>query len=144
MAVHEMKIGGQLIGDEHPTYFIADIAANHDGDLNRAIDLIHLSAEAGADAAKFQNFRAPEIVSDFGFRSMEDQKSHQSKWQKSVFEVYESASIPLQWSEDLKQACVEAGIHYFSSPYDFEAVDLLEGFFPAIKIGSGDITWLEI
>jgi len=75
---------------------------------------------------------------------MEDQRSHQAKWKQSVFEVYEGASIPFQWSEELKQACIEADIHYFSSPYDFEAVDLLEGFFPAIKIGSGDITWLEI
>jgi N-acetylneuraminate synthase len=144
MAMREMKIGDRMIGDGHPTYFIADIAANHDGDLSRAVDLVHLAAEAGADAAKFQNFRAPEIVSDYGFRSMEDQKSHQAKWKKSVFEVYEGASIPFQWSEELKQACEEAGIHYFSSPYDFDAVNLLEGFFPAIKIGSGDITWLEI
>lgn len=144
MALNEMKIGDRLIGDRHPTYFIADVAANHDGDLNRAIDLINLAAEAGADAAKFQNFRAPEIVSDYGFRSMEDQKSHQAKWNKSVFEVYQGASIPFAWSEELKQACLDAGIHYFSSPYDFEAVELLEAYFPAIKIGSGDITWLEI
>ncbi|MFV2044046.1 MAG: N-acetylneuraminate synthase family protein, partial [Anaerolineales bacterium] len=98
----------------------------------------------GADAAKFQNFRAPEIVSEYGFRSMDDQVSHQAKWGKSVFEVYEGASIPFEWSAELEEECNEAGIHYFSSPYDFEAVDELEHFFPAIKIGSGDITWLEI
>lgn len=144
MAMNEIKIGERLIGGEHPTYFIADIAANHDGDLKRALDLIQLAAEAGADAAKFQNFRAPKIVSDYGFRSMQDERSHQARWKKSVFEVYEGGSIPFKWSEKLKQACMDAGVHYFSSPYDFEAVDLLEGFFPAIKIGSGDITWLEI
>lgn len=142
--MNEIRVGERLIGGEHPTYFIADIAANHDGDLKRALDLIQLAAEAGADAAKFQNFRAPEIVSDYGFRSMQDERSHQAKWKKSVFEVYQGGSIPFQWSERLKQACMDLGIHYFSSPYDFEAVDLLEGFFPAIKIGSGDITWLEI
>jgi len=140
----EIKIGSRLIGDEHPTYFIADIGANHDGDLERAKDLIHLVAEAGADAAKFQNFRAPEIVSDYGFTHMNSQVSHQAKWKKSVFEVYQSASIPFEWSAKLGAVCDEAGIDYFSSPYDFEAVDQLEMYFPAIKIGSGDITWVEI
>jgi N-acetylneuraminate synthase len=140
----EIKIQDRLIGDLNPTYFIADIAANHDGDLGRAKELIRMVAEAGADAAKFQNFRAPEIVSDFGFRSMDSQVSHQAKWGQSVFDVYQGASIPFEWSAELGEACDEAGIHYFSSPYDFEAVDLLEQYFPAIKIGSGDITWLEI
>ncbi|MFV1858022.1 MAG: N-acetylneuraminate synthase family protein [Anaerolineales bacterium] len=140
----EIKIKDRAIGGNNPTYFIADISANHDGDLERAKELIHLAAEMGADAAKFQNFRAPEIVSDYGFRSMDDQVSHQAKWRKSVFEVYEGASIPFEWSAELGEECDEAGIHYFSSPYDFEAVDELEHFFPAIKIGSGDITWLEI
>lgn len=54
----EIKIGSRTIGDQHPTYFIADIAANHDGDLERAKVLIRLAKEAGADAAKFQNFKA--------------------------------------------------------------------------------------
>jgi len=140
----EISIAGRRIGGNHPTYFIADISANHDGDLERARALIRLAAEAGADAAKFQNFRAPEIVSDYGFRSMPAQASHQAKWKKSVFEVYAEASIPFEWSVELGEECSEAGIHYFSSPYDFEAVDRLEGYFPAIKIGSGDITWIEI
>jgi N-acetylneuraminate synthase len=140
----EIKISDKTVGEGHPTYFIADISANHDGDLERAKELIRLAAEMGANAAKFQNFRAPEIVSDYGFRSMEDQVSHQAKWQESVFEVYQAASIPFEWSAELGEECDEAGIHYFSSPYDFEAVDELEHFFPAIKIGSGDITWLEI
>ena len=139
-----LQIGGRTVGEDNPTYFIADIGANHDGELSRAVDLIHLVAEAGGDAAKFQNFRAPEIVSDYGFRTMDSQVSHQSEWRKSVFDVYSDASIPFEWSEELKAACEEAGIDYFSSPYDFEAVDMLEPLFPAIKIGSGDITWLEI
>ena len=65
----DVKIGDHLVGPDFPTYFIADISANHDGDLNRAKLLIHLAKEAGADAAKFQNFRAPKIVSDYGFQS---------------------------------------------------------------------------
>jgi sialic acid synthase SpsE len=59
-----MQILDTPIGEGHPTYFIADIAANHDGDLARAQDLIHRCAQAGANAAKFQHFRAETIVSD--------------------------------------------------------------------------------
>ncbi len=142
--MRQLKIGERWVGDAHPTYFVADIAANHDGDLARAKDLVHLAAEAGADAAKFQNFRAAKIVSDYGFTHMDSQVSHQAKWKKSVFQVYDDASVSFDWTPELKSACDDAGIHYFSSPYDFEAVDMLEAYVPAYKIGSGDITWLEI
>jgi sialic acid synthase SpsE len=141
----EMRVGERVIGDSHPTYFIADIAANHDGDLARAGDLIHLAAQAGADAAKFQHFRAAHIVSDYGFRALGSQKSHQSEWKKSVYEVYEAASLPWEWTESLQRACHEAGIHFFSAPYDAEAIEMLDRMgVPAFKMGSGDITWPAI
>lgn len=139
-----VTIGSRLVGDGQPTYFVADIAANHDGDLERAKDLIHLAAEAGADAAKFQNFQARMIVSDRGFRSLGGQQSHQATWTRSVYEVYQAASVGLDWTSDLLAASRNAGIDYFSSPYDFDAVDALSDVMPAIKIGSGDITWIEI
>ena len=138
-----LTIGNRSIGGEHPTYFIADIAANHDGSLERAKMLIRLARDAGADAAKFQNFQAPKIVSDYGFSHMNAQVSHQAKWKKSVSEVYASASVPFEWTPILKETCDACGIDYFSSPYDFEAIDMLDPFVPAYKIGSGDITWIE-
>jgi N-acetylneuraminate synthase len=140
----KIQIGTHHISENDPTYFIADISANHDGDLERARHLIRLAKEAGADAAKFQNFRAPKIVSDYGFKEMRGQLSHQSTWKKSVFEVYQDASIPLEWTPTLKEECDRVGIDYFSSPYDFDSVDMLESYVPAYKIGSGDITWPEI
>lgn len=140
----DIQIGAHLIGDIFPTYFIADISANHDGDLERAKKLIHLAKEAGADAAKFQNFRAPQIVSDYGFKALGGQLSHQASWKKSVFEVYQDASIPFEWTPTLVEECNEVGIDYFSSPYDFDAVDMLDPYVPAHKIGSGDITWVEM
>ncbi len=139
----EIQIGNHTIGLRHPTYFIADIAANHDGDLERAKLLIRLAKEAGADAAKFQNFRAPQIVSDYGFKAMNSQVSHQASWKKSVFEVYADASIPFEWTPILKETCDEVGIDYFSSPYDFEAIDMLDPYVPAYKAGSGEIDWIE-
>ena len=139
----DIQIGSHRLGKDHPTYFIADISANHDGDLERAKMLIRLVKESGADAAKFQNFRAPEIVSDFGFKGMGTQVTHQATWEKSVFKVYQDASIPFEWTPVLKDECDREGIDYFSSPYDFEAIDMLDPYVPAYKIGSGDITWLE-
>jgi N-acetylneuraminate synthase len=137
----EIKILDRKIGPDTPTYFIADIAANHDGDLDRAIELIRLAAEAGAEGAKFQNFRAPKIVSDYGFRNMDSQVSHQASWKKSVVEVYDGASVPFEWTPILKDACDEFNIHYFSSPYDYEAIDMLDAYVPAYKAGSGLISW---
>jgi sialic acid synthase SpsE len=139
-----LNIAGKQIGRDEPTYFIADIAANHDGDLQRAIDLIYLAAEAGADAAKFQHFKAESIVSDNGFRSLGGAQSHQAKWQKSVFEIYKDASVDLGWTPTLVETCKKAGITFFTSPYAFDLVDELDPYVPAYKIGSGDITWLEI
>jgi sialic acid synthase SpsE len=139
-----IRIGQHNIGLLEPTYFIADIAANHDGNLSKAIDLINLCAEAGANAAKFQNFDARTIVSDFGFAALDGQQSHQSKWSKSVSKVYEDATLPLEWTKLLKEACDNASIDYFTSPYDLNFLEPLAEFVCAWKLGSGDITWHEM
>lgn len=138
------KIGERIVGEQERPYFIADIAANHDGDLQRAYKLIELAKEAGADAAKFQNFKAELIVSKRGFESMGHQLSHQASWEKSVFEVYQDASLSDDWSHLLAEKCKEVGIEYMTSPYDFVSVDLANNYVSAFKIGSGDITWTDI
>ena len=137
------KIGNHDIGTDEPTYFIADIAANHDGDLDRALQLMTLSKDAGADAAKFQHFRAEHIVSDYGFKSLGGQQDHQASWAKSVFEVYQDASLPWEWTATLAEHAKAIGIEFMSSPYDFEAVAHLAPYVNAVKVGSGDINWLE-
>ena len=137
----KFQIGDKSIGGKSPTYFIADIAANHDGDLERAKTLIYLCAEAGADAAKFQHFTADTIVSDRGFRALSGGQSHQSSWKKPVFEVYKDASVSLDWTQSLKETCDKAGVAFFTSPYSTALVEHIDPFVPAYKIGSGDITW---
>lgn len=142
--MNKIKIGNKFIGETEKPYFIADIAANHDGSIDRAFKLIELVKEAGADAAKFQNFKAEKIVSRTEFESFGNQLSHQSSWKKSVYEVYEEASIPDDWTQKLKQKCDDVGIEYMTSPYDSESIDLADQYVNAFKIGSGDITWIEI
>jgi len=141
--VNGFTLGSDCIGPEYSTYFIADIAANHDGDLQRAKDLMTLAKEAGADCAKFQHFRAPFIVSDYGFRSLGQQQSHQATWEKSVFEVYQDASLPWEWTAELAAHAQEISIEFMSAPYDLEAVDHLDPYVNAYKVGSGDINWIE-
>ena len=97
-----IKINNKTININSPTYFIADIAANHDGKLQRAKKLIRLCAKAGANAAKFQHFKAETIVSDFGFKRL-GKKTHQKKWKQSVFDVYKKASINNNWTKILKK-----------------------------------------
>jgi len=126
------------------TYFIADISANHDGDLDRAKHLCNLAKEAGADAAKFQHFKAETIVSDEGFKRLGGKQSHQSKWNKSVFEVYQDASVPKDWTPILKEHCDSIDIDFFTTPYDLDYIDKLDYYVGMYKIGSGDVTWLHM
>ncbi len=127
----------------HYPYFIADIAANHDGSLQRAKDLIWLAKEAGADCAKFQHFLADKIVNDKEFKKIDELETHQSKWKKSVSEIYDDYHFKREWTLEIKEECDKADIDFSSSPYDAEAVDLIRDITPFIKIGSGDVSWLQ-
>ena len=138
-----IMINERIIDINSPTYFVADIAANHNGNLNTAKELIWLAKEAGADAVKFQHFLANKIVSDYGFKQLGQQSSHQAKWKKSVYETYKDAEFNRDWNEVLAEESRKAGIDFFTSPYDFEAVASVDSFVPAYKIGSGDITWID-
>ena len=139
----KIKVGKKIISNFHKTYFIADIAANHDGSLSKAKKLIRLCAKAGANCAKFQHFKAETIVSDHGFRKIK-RLSHQKKWKQSVFEVYKKASINPKWTKVLNQECKKNKIDFMTAPYDLDYVDQVQKYICAYKIGSGDINWKEI
>ena len=138
-----IKINKRIISENKPTYFIADIAANHDGSLSRAKKLIRLAAKAGADAVKFQHFKADTIVNKAYFDNKK-KTAHQSKWKDSVYDVYKKASINNQWNKQLRNECDKCNIDFLTSPYDLNYVDDVNKFIAAYKIGSGDITWKEI
>ena len=142
--MNKLKIGKKFIGDDYKTYFIADIGANHDGSLTRAKKLIELAKKSGADAAKFQHFSAKTIVSDYGFKNLNGLNTHQKKWKKSVFQVYQSASINKDWTKILYNHCKKLKIEFMTSPYALDIVDEINPYVNAIKIGSGDITWNDI
>lgn len=137
------RIGDRFAGDGYPTYFIADITANLNGSLVRAKRQIRFAAQAGADAVKFQHFQASKVVSDYGFRALGVDGSRQSS-RNSLVETYDEVSLPWAWTSELKTYCDEHAIEFLSTPYDFEAADMLDDYVQAYKIGSGDITWLEM
>lgn len=139
-----IKIGEDFIGDNYPTYFIADIAANHDGSIERAKKLITLAKENGANAVKFQHHNVKKYVSDLGFKNIGSKKSHQAKWKKSIFEIYKDAEVPRKWTSDLVDHCKKTGITFFTTPYDLDTLRYIAPYVPAIKIGSGDINWHEM
>ena len=140
----ELHVADTTIALDKPTYFIADIASNHDGDLERAKALIWHVRDAGGDAAKFQHFTARDLVSDKGFRQLDVSAKHQDAWGKSVYDVYEENEYRREWDDVLKAECDAAGIHFMTSPYDKAAIDTVDPLVPAFKIGSGDITTPEI
>ena len=140
----QISIDGRKISKSSPVYFIAEIGSNFDQDLSRAKDLIYMAKEAGADAAKFQHYTAQSLVSDVGFKGLAANNSHQSSWKKSVYDTYDDASLNQDWTEILRDTCADAGLAFFTSPYSFDLVDLVDDFVPAHKIGSGDITWTGI
>ena len=137
-----MKIADREIGIDKPTYFIAEIGSNFDGDFERSKELIWLAKEVGADAAKFQHYTAETLVSDFGFCQLENQ-SHQAAWKKSVFDTYRDAELNYDWTARLAEEAKKAGIHFFTSPYSYFLADYVEPFVCAFKVGSGEITWVD-
>jgi len=140
----EIQIGNRKIGLGHPTYLIAEIGANFDQSIDKAKRLIDAAKASGADCAKFQTFSTPKIVSEGGFSLMKLKGVHGS-WGRSVSEVFKDAEFPIEWHQKIAEYCVEVGIDFSTSPYFFEAVDFCVKLnVPFIKIGSGEITWLEM
>ncbi|MFZ5585183.1 MAG: N-acetylneuraminate synthase family protein [Thermodesulfobacteriota bacterium] len=136
-------IGGREVGRGCPAFLIAEVGSNFDRDLDRAFRLIDLAVECGADAVKFQSFLPDRIINRKAFEGLK--LGFQAKWGKDVYTVYHEAHLPREWHEKLMRHCERAGTIFFSSPYDFAGVDLLADLgAPALKIGSGDVTWLEM
>lgn len=139
-----IKINPRLVGEGQPAYFIADIGANFDGDLEKAKKLALAAKESGADVVKFQSFKSPKIVSGQSFTKMTLKGVHGS-WKRPIDEVFKEAEFPREWHKELSDYCKKIGATFSSSPYDFEAVDLLDDLgVDFFKIGSGDITWHEM
>lgn len=134
-----MRIGNTDIGPGHPTYVIAEMSANHGGDLEVARELVRAAADAGANAIKVQTFTADTITVDSD--RPEFRISAGTVWDgRTLHDLYREASMPWEWQVDLKRLAEGRGMDFFSSPFDASAVDFLESIaVPAYKIASAEI-----
>lgn len=133
--MNEIKIAGRRIGSQYEPYIIAEMSANHNGDLNAALRIIEEAKKAGADALKIQTYTPDTITLD---SSLPDFQIEGGLWDgKTLYELYEWAHTPWEWHKPLFEHAKEVGIPIFSSPFDMTAVDLLEDLnTPAYKIAS--------
>jgi N,N'-diacetyllegionaminate synthase len=126
----EFHIGDRPIGPDEPTYIIAEAGSNHNGDLEIAKELIDVAADAGADAVKFQTFRADDLyVEESGEVEYLDDE-------RSIYEIIEDMEMPYEWIPELYDYCREQGIQFLSTPFDKRSAEELKEFVPVWKIAS--------
>ncbi len=132
-------IDGKEIGENRPTYIIAEMSANHLQNFDRAKHIIKAAKDAGADAVKLQTY-TPDTIT-INCRGEEFMATKGSLWEgKNLYELYEKAYMPWSWHKDLFSYANDIGITIFSTPFDSSAVDLLEELeTPAYKIASYEI-----
>jgi N-acetylneuraminate synthase/N,N'-diacetyllegionaminate synthase len=127
----------KLIGEEESCFIIAEAGSNHNGSLEQAKELIDVAVEGGADAVKFQIYKAESLYSRYTpeFSYLKGQ---------NVYELIKDIETPREWLKELASYCEAKNIIFLATPFDFEAVDLLDKYVPAFKIASFEITDLEL
>lgn len=123
-------IGDRAVGPSEPTYVIAEAGSNHNGDLETAKELIDVAADAGADAVKFQTFRAEDLyVEGSGeVEYLEDDRS--------IYEIIESMEMPYEWIPELHEYCHGQDVHFMSTPFDERSAEELYEYVSAWKVAS--------
>ncbi|MGB3459344.1 MAG: N-acetylneuraminate synthase family protein [Halobacteriota archaeon] len=132
-----VKIGEKIIGIAHPIFIIAEAGSNHNGSLEQAKKLIDVAVAAKADAVKFQIYKAESLYSKHTpeFSYLKGQ---------NVYELIKRIETPREWLKELAGYCEARNIIFLATPFDFEAVDLLDKYVPAFKIASFEIVDLEL
>lgn len=119
-----MKLGEKEIGAGKPAYLIAEMSANHAGDIVYAKEIIHAAREAGADCIKIQTYTPDTITIDCDNQYFQ---ISDGTWNgENLYRLYQKAYTPWEWQQELKEEAQKTGIDFFSTPFDNTAVDFLE------------------
>lgn len=141
---NSIRIHDRWVGPNHPPFVIAELSANHGGSIERAIRIIDGAAKAGAQAVKFQAYTADSLTID----SEQDEflLTGKSLWSgRRLYDLYTEAATPYDWFPTLFEHCRNNGLIPFASPFDRNAVEMLEGLnAPAYKIASFEAVDLEL
>jgi len=141
----KIKIAHRWVGGGEPAFIIAEAGSNHNGSLAQAKKLIDVAAEAGADAVKFQTFKADKLYSKKTPDMSYLKKSKLLKKGQTVWDLLKQNELPRGWQKTLADHCRKRKILFLSTPFDLEAVDELDALkMPAIKIASYEITHLPL
>ena len=134
-----ITIQGRVIGSGRPVYVIAEMSANHGQHFDRAVEIIRAAGEAGADAIKLQTYTPDTLTIDCDRPEFRIGKG--TPWEgRSLYELYAEAYTPWDWQPKLKILAEELGMHLFSTPFDFSAVEFLEQMsVPAYKVASFEL-----
>src|SRR5580704_3630198 len=138
-----VTIGDRAVGADHSPFVVAEVGINHNGDLARALEMIHVAKKAGCDAVKFQTFKAAEFVNDpaqmFTYRSQGRDVT------ESMLVMFQRYELPDSAWPVIKAECDAAQIRFFSTPQNQSDLDVLLGVgVPAVKVGSDDFTNLPL
>jgi pseudaminic acid synthase len=138
-----ISIEARKIGINEPPYIVAELSANHNGNIETAYKIIEAAKQSGADAVKLQTYRPDTITMDC---DRNDFRIHEGLWSgKTLYELYEKAHMPWEWHAPLFGYARKLGLTIFSSPFDNTAVDLLEDLnAPAYKIASFELVDLPL
>jgi len=140
MRQHEFVLGGKTIGSSSNVFVIAEIGINHDGSVDKALKLIDAAADCGADAVKFQTFRAERLMVPAGGRL-----SQQGEGTESAYQMFRRLELSREAHKRLKARADGRGVLFLSTPFDEESADFLEDLgVPAFKIASSDLTHLPL
>ena len=134
-ATHNWHIAHRPIGNSHPPYVIAEMSANHNGNIDNAFRIIEAAHQCGADAVKMQTYTPDTITLNSDAEAF---RIHGGLWDgRTLYDLYQEAHTPWEWHAPLFEHARKTGITIFSSPFDTTAVDLLEDLnAPAYKIAS--------
>jgi N-acetylneuraminate synthase len=128
--MESFTIGDQPVGLGEPAFIIAEAGSNHNGDLDTAKELIDVAADAGADAVKFQTFRAEDLyVEESGEVEYLDDD-------RSIYDIIESMEMPYEWIPKLHDYCLDREVQFMSTPFDERSAEELAEYVPAWKVAS--------